>query len=158
MHRIDDTYGVLRVSSRFATSPEELWDALTNPARLARWIGTVDGNLVVGGTIHSAFTSGWEGDSIIEQCQAPELLVMSSTDVDGAVARLTARIAADGDGSILTIEDSGLTLAELHFHTAGWAIHPEDLIGLLERDELARTVGSSFARGGPSRFSSACPR
>jgi uncharacterized protein YndB with AHSA1/START domain len=135
MHRVDDTHGSLRVSSRFSTTPDDLWDAITNPVRLARWIARVEGELRVGGKIHATYTSGWEGDSIIEQCQAPETLVISTTEDDGSVARLTAQIAGDGDGAILTIEDSGLTLPELHFHTAGWGIHLEDLIGLLERDE-----------------------
>ena len=36
---------------------DDLWEACTDPERLARWIAKVSGDLQVGGSIHAVFTS-----------------------------------------------------------------------------------------------------
>ena len=38
MHRLDDTHGSVRVEDVYDTDIEDLWEACTDPARLARWI------------------------------------------------------------------------------------------------------------------------
>ncbi|MCB1300874.1 MAG: SRPBCC domain-containing protein, partial [Tetrasphaera sp.] len=51
---------------------DDLWSALTEPDRLARWIGTVDGELRLGGEFRAAFfTSGWEGVGRVRECDPP---------------------------------------------------------------------------------------
>lgn len=37
--------GVVRIEDRFNTDVDDLWSALTDPARLARWHGQVEGDL-----------------------------------------------------------------------------------------------------------------
>jgi hypothetical protein len=37
--------GVVRMEDRFGTDTGDLWSALTDPRRLARWIGDVEGDL-----------------------------------------------------------------------------------------------------------------
>ncbi|MEZ3159470.1 SRPBCC domain-containing protein [Microbacterium sp. BWT-B31] len=135
MHRQSDGRGRLRASSRFPTSVQDLWSAVSEPARLARWLCVVEGEPAEGATLRTRYTSGWEGECLVERCAPPHELVISSTEDDGTVSRLTARIEADGDGAILTIEDTGLTLADLPFHTAGWRVHLEDLHALLAHDQ-----------------------
>jgi uncharacterized protein YndB with AHSA1/START domain len=134
MQRAEDGGGVLRVSSRFDTTVDDLWSAVTQPARLARWLCEVEGDATEGSTVRARYTSGWEGECVIERCDAPHELVISSTELDGTVSRLTARIEPDGDGAVLTVQDTGLTLPDLPFHTAGWRVHLEDLHALLEQD------------------------
>ncbi|HEY7429854.1 MAG TPA: SRPBCC domain-containing protein, partial [Streptosporangiaceae bacterium] len=41
--------GVVRMEDRFDTGIDDLWSALTDPARLARWHGEVAGDLRPGG-------------------------------------------------------------------------------------------------------------
>jgi uncharacterized protein YndB with AHSA1/START domain len=41
--------GVVRIEDRYATGIDDLWSALTEPGRLARWYGEVDGDLRPGG-------------------------------------------------------------------------------------------------------------
>ncbi|MBN9606788.1 MAG: SRPBCC domain-containing protein [Actinomycetales bacterium] len=133
MHPLDETTGAVRVHSRFATTPEDLWEAITDPARLARWICVVEGDLRLGGTVHQRYVSGWEGDSVIEACDPPRELVIAGTDEEYQLTtRLTARITPDGDGAILWVEDAGLPLDQLPFHTGGWQVHLEDLVQYLE--------------------------
>ncbi len=43
--RSADGNGVVRIEDRYDTDIEDLWSALTDPGRLARWHGQVDGDL-----------------------------------------------------------------------------------------------------------------
>jgi hypothetical protein len=59
--RVVDGKAVVRMEHRFSTDIDDLWPALTDPQRLARWIAIVDGDLRLGGEFWARFTSGWEG-------------------------------------------------------------------------------------------------
>ena len=73
---IGDGKGAVRMEDVYDTSAEDLWSALTDPDRLARWIAAVAGDLRVGGTFHARFTSGWEGPGRVEICRQPERLLV----------------------------------------------------------------------------------
>src|SRR5215469_13057395 len=47
--RSADGMGVVRMEDRFDTKIDDLWSALTDPLRLARWYGQVEGDLRPGG-------------------------------------------------------------------------------------------------------------
>ena len=47
--RSADGAGVVRIEDRYDTDIDDLWSALTDPARLARWYGEVEGDLRPGG-------------------------------------------------------------------------------------------------------------
>ena len=53
--RSADGKGVVRMEDRFDTDIDDLWSALTDPRRLARWIGDVEGDLRLGGEFHFHF-------------------------------------------------------------------------------------------------------
>ena len=76
VRRVGDT-GTVHVEDVYDTDIEDLWGAVTDPDRLARWIARVDGDLRVGGTIHAEFTSTAEGPGRIEVCDAPHRLLVT---------------------------------------------------------------------------------
>ena len=43
----------------YDTGIDDLWSALTDAQRLARWIAEVEGDLRLGGAFRATFTSGW---------------------------------------------------------------------------------------------------
>ena len=43
--RIADGQGAVRMEDRFDTDIDDLWSALTDPGRLARWLGEFEGDL-----------------------------------------------------------------------------------------------------------------
>ena len=47
--RSADGAGVVRIEDRFNTDIDDLWSALTDPDRLARWYGQIEGDLRGGG-------------------------------------------------------------------------------------------------------------
>ena len=61
--RAVDGKAVVRMEDHFDTDADDLWSALTDPQRLARWIAHVDGDLRPGGAFQARFTSGWDGST-----------------------------------------------------------------------------------------------
>ena len=57
------------LSRTYATSIDDLWDAVTNPERLPRWFAPVEGDLKPGGRYQVVGNAG----GTIPACQAPRL-------------------------------------------------------------------------------------
>jgi uncharacterized protein YndB with AHSA1/START domain len=125
--RAVDGKAVVRMQDRFSTDIMDLWSALTDPERLARWIATVDGDLRLGGEFRARFTSGWEGPGRIDVCEPPlRLLVTMSPGQDDQTV-VEAEIIPEADQTLLVVEERGLPLDEAAAHGAGWQAHIEDL-------------------------------
>ena len=113
---------------RFDTDIDDLWSALTDPRRLARWIAEVEGDLRLGGEFRARFTSGWEGTGRVEACEPPRRLLVLTRDADEPDEEvLEATLTSDGDQTILVIEARGLPIEYLAAYGAGWQVHVEDL-------------------------------
>jgi uncharacterized protein YndB with AHSA1/START domain len=126
--RVADGKGIVRIEDRFDTDIADLWSALTDPQRLARWLGEVEGDLRPGGEFRAHFfASGWEGTGRVEVCEPPHRLLVLTKDADepddGAIE---ATLTADGEQTILVIEEPvpADLLAE---YGAGIQVHVEDL-------------------------------
>src|SRR4051794_38461456 len=134
--RAADGNGIVRLEDRFDTDMQALWSALTDPRRLARWLGEVDGDLRQGGEFRARFfASGWEGTCRVEVCEPPRrllLLTRSEGEPDGA---FEATLTADGDHTILVFEDRGVPLDHVAAYGAGDQIHVEDLAAYLAGHE-----------------------
>ena len=128
-----DGKGVVRMEDRFGTGIDDLWSALTDPLRLARWIGEVEGDLRLGGDFRARwFSSGWEGTGRVDACDPPRRLLLTMRDADPQPGQpdetvIEATLAADGDQTILAVEERGLPLDLLAAYGAGVQIHVEDL-------------------------------
>jgi uncharacterized protein YndB with AHSA1/START domain len=102
--------------------------ALTDPGRLARWMGEVEGDLRLGGEFRFRFfASGSEGTGRVEACEPPRrlLLTMAPGQPDEDVIEVT--LAADGEQAILVWEERGMPLDLLAAYGAGVQVHVEDL-------------------------------
>ncbi|WP_213813739.1 SRPBCC domain-containing protein [Glaciihabitans sp. dw_435] len=119
--------GVVQMRDRFTTSIDDLWSAMTEPDRVARWIGEVDGDLSVGGTFTARLTSHWEGPARVDVCDAPHRLVITMRPGQDDETVFEARLSESDGGTDLVIEESGLPLSEIFAHGAGWQAHVEDL-------------------------------
>ena len=127
--RSADGRGIVRMEDRFDTDPADLWVALTDPRRLARWYGEIDGDLRVGGVCSVRLdSSGWEGTYRIEACEPPERLLVTTLETgeadDGSIE---VTLTADGDGTLLVWEERGMPVDMLAEFGAGIQVHVEDL-------------------------------
>jgi uncharacterized protein YndB with AHSA1/START domain len=125
--RAVDGKAVVRMEDVFDTDIDDLWSALTDPQRLARWIARVEGDIRLGGQFRASFTSGWEGPGRVDVCDPPRrLVVIMSQDQDDETV-IAAELVPDGDRTRLVVEERGLPLDEAADHGAGWQAHVEDL-------------------------------
>src|SRR5580693_6999937 len=109
--RSADGKGVVRMEDRFNTDIDDLWSALTDPSRLVRWLGEVEGDLRLGGEFRARFFDGWEGTGRVEACEPPRRLLVLTTQPgqqDEHVIEVT--LAADGDHTVLVWEERGMPL------------------------------------------------
>ena len=127
--RSADGTGVVRVEDRFGTGIGDLWSALTDPLRLARWMGEVEGDLRLGGEFRARFfASGWEGTGRVETCEPPRRLLLMTRQPDQPDEHvIEVTLAADGDQTILAWEERGMPLDHLAAYGAGIQVHVEDL-------------------------------
>ncbi len=127
--RSADGQGVVRMEDRFDTDIDDVWSALTDPARLARWLGKVEGDLRLGGEFRAHFfSSGWEGTGRVEVCEPPRRLQVLTNAPDQPNAHAIAvTLAADGDRTVLVLEERGMPLEYLAAYGAGIQVHVEDL-------------------------------
>jgi uncharacterized protein YndB with AHSA1/START domain len=127
--RTADGKGVVRMEDRFKTNMDDLWSALTDPSRLARWLGEFEGDLRLGGKFRARFfASEWEGTGSVDVCEPPRHLVVR-TEHDGQTEEhvIEATLTADGERTILVLEERGLPVNLLAAYGAGIQVHIEDL-------------------------------
>jgi uncharacterized protein YndB with AHSA1/START domain len=124
-----DGKGVVRMEDRFDTAIDDVWSALTDPSRLARWYGEVEGDLRLGGEYRAGlFSSGWEGTGRVVVCEPPQRLLVRIKDADEPDEHvIEAMLTADGDQTIVVWEERGMPLDVLSAYGAGVQIHVEDL-------------------------------
>jgi uncharacterized protein YndB with AHSA1/START domain len=146
--RSADGKGIVRIEDRFDTGIDDLWSALTDPRRLARWIGEVEGDLRPGGEYSFRFfASGSEGSGRVEACEPPSRLWVTMALSQPHENVIEATLAADGDQTILVWEQRGVPVDQLAGYGAGTQIHVEDLAAHLaggERCDAAARFGELF--------------
>jgi uncharacterized protein YndB with AHSA1/START domain len=127
--RSADGKGVVRMQDRFDTSIDDLWSAITDPLRLARWMGEVQGDLRLGGEFRARFfASGWEGTGRVEACEPPRRLLLLTTEPDQLGEHvIEVTLAADGDQTVLVWEERNMPVDLLAAYGAGIQVHVEDL-------------------------------
>lgn len=135
LHTVDGR-GLVRIKSRYKTDINDLWEALTDHQRLARWYGRVEGDLRVGGEF-TAFVHGshWEGRGRVNVCNPPQQLQVTTFEEGSPEKVVTAELVADGDHTVLNIEVRDIPLNQLSAHGAGWQLHVDDLSAYLAGQE-----------------------
>ena len=130
--RSADGTGIVRMEDRFDTDIDDVWSAFTDPLRLARWLGEVEGDLRLGGEFRARFFDGWDGTGSVEVCEPPRRLLLLTTQPGQAHEHfIEVTLAVDGDQTILVWEERGMPLDHLAPYGAGIQVHVEDLAAYL---------------------------
>jgi uncharacterized protein YndB with AHSA1/START domain len=127
--------GVVGVEDRYDTDIDDLWAAITDPSRLARWFGEVEGDLRPGGAFR--LSVAWQGTGRVEACDPPRRLRVTTRESDESFrsgngvppfdATIEANLTTQGDETVLVVEVRGMPLDKIAFYGAGWQIHAENL-------------------------------
>jgi uncharacterized protein YndB with AHSA1/START domain len=153
--RSADGAGVVCIEDRYETDIADLWEALTDPERLRRWYGVVEGDLRPGGEFRTYIAADdIEGTGRVEACEPPRRLLLTTRETDESYQRgqgvppydqaIEATLTPDGDQTILVIEVRGMPLDKIAFYGAGWQIHAENLAEYI----TGRERGDTEARWG----------
>jgi uncharacterized protein YndB with AHSA1/START domain len=127
--RAAEDAGIVRVEDRFPAGIVDMWSALTDPGRLAVWLGEVEGDLRPGGEFRARFfASGWEGTGRVEACEPPRrLLVLTRQENKPDEQAIEVTLTAAGDETIVAWEERGMPVDLLAAYGAGIQVHVEDL-------------------------------
>src|ERR1700760_4305441 len=81
--RAADGRGVVRIEDRYDTGVDDLWSALTDPDRVARWFGRVEGDLRPGGEFRlHVDAAGMDSIGRVETCEPPRRLRVTTRETD----------------------------------------------------------------------------
>jgi len=134
--------GVVHLEDRFDNDIDDVWSALTDPGRLGRWYGDLDGDLRRGGEYRAhLFASGWEGTGRVEACEPPRRLLLL-TEGPGPADRgvIEVTLEAEGAATFLVWEERGMPLDLIAAYGAGVQVHVEDLADHLAGRERGDAV------------------
>jgi len=134
--------GVVRIEDRYDAGIDDLWSALTEPDRLARWYGRVDGDLRPGGQFRLHVESAdIDATGRVEECEPPRRLLITNRETEESHLRgqgvppydeaIEVTLTPGGDQTILVIEVRGMPLAAIAFYGVGWQLHAETLAAYL---------------------------
>jgi uncharacterized protein YndB with AHSA1/START domain len=88
----------VRLRRTFSAGIDDVWDAVTNPERIARWFLPVSGDLRVGGRFQLEGNAGGE----ILACDPPHRFLITWAPMDTGnpadVSEVEVRLTPDGDG------------------------------------------------------------
>ncbi|MFY9929476.1 MAG: SRPBCC domain-containing protein [Streptosporangiaceae bacterium] len=130
--RTADGKGVVRMEDRLDAAIDDVWSAFTDPLRLDRWVGEVAGDLRRAGEFHFHFyASGSEGTGRVEACEPSRRLLLTMAIGQPEEDVIEVMLAADGDQTILVVEERGMPLGQVAAYGAGVQIHVEDLAAYL---------------------------
>ena len=139
-----DGEGIVRMEDRFAVGVDELWSAVTDPRRLAAWWGRVEGDLRAGGAFRAHIADAGDFTGRVDVCELPHRLRVTMRDADPKPGQpeemvTDVQLTADGDHTVLTVEERGMPVDLLAAYGAGIQIHVEHLADHLAGRDLRDT-------------------
>jgi uncharacterized protein YndB with AHSA1/START domain len=131
LHSVDGE-GVVRMEDRLDAGIDDVWAALTDPDRLVRWYGEVEGELSQGGEFRVRIALAGPRTGRVEACDPPQHLLLTMCDPDpqpGQPAQtvIEARLTREGARTRLVWEERGMPVDLLPAYGAGIQIHVEHL-------------------------------
>lgn len=120
--RDDRPVKVVVATRTYATSVEDLWEALTDQERIKRWFAPVSGELKLGGRYQ---VEGNAGGTIL-RCEPPRIFDIS-WEFAGSVSWVTVALDPDGGGARLTLEHA---MPVEHLDSDHWKTYGPGAVGV----------------------------
>ena len=128
--RLDGDRRAVRLERTYATDPKDLWSALTEPDRLARWFARVEGDLSLNGAFVIYFDADDPDERTLGQvlrCDPPSQLEVSWFFQEEGQSRLSVALIPDGDATRLVLDHARLPADAAAGYSAGWHTYLEQL-------------------------------
>lgn len=122
----------IRLRRRLRADTDDVWSALTTPARLERWLAPVTGEVRLGGRFRLAFREGGSAQGVVDVCEPPSRLGLTWRMPGDPEGRVEVTVTADpAAASVLRIEHAGVGERNLVGYLAGWQTYLEQIDLLL---------------------------
>lgn len=119
----------------YATSASDLWAAVTTAERLAGWLGTVTGDLTIGGRYRLHMSPDPDGDDQsageVLVCEPPRRLVVTWEFPGEGRTEVEVIVAEVDGGAVLVLDHRGLSRSQARGYGAGWHTYLDDLATVL---------------------------
>jgi len=131
----------LRYERRYPRRIETVWAALTEPARLADWIGQALVEPHVGGRYELFTDRKRPMTGRIVTWQPPTLLEFTWDTGDGPASLVRCELSPDGDGTKLVFHHTGVGFVWIALVLPGWHTHLEMMARLLDGQSTQEPEG-----------------
>jgi uncharacterized protein YndB with AHSA1/START domain len=134
LRTLPDQLRAVRFERTYAAAVDDVWSALTEPERVARWLDPITGERQVGGTVVVHFD---DGDATLEvtECAPPHRLAVRWRHAPDRVSEVTVTVEAAGAGSLLVLDHTLLAASSAPGYAAGWHWHLRALGAVLRGEE-----------------------
>jgi len=148
---LDSGLNTLVIRRSYRATPDELWDAITDPARLRRWFLPVSGDLREGGR----FSLEGNASGEIVRCDKPKEITLT-WEMGAGTSSVRVRLTPEGADTVLELEHSPVP-AEIvpNASMKQWGLGSGWEMGLFALDQhLAGTLPEGTAK---ERIANATP-
>lgn len=121
----DEPGFLLEFDELYETAPDDLWEAITTPERLARWMATYRGEFRLGGRWQAMTRDGdVYCDGEVTSCERPTGFTTTWTVVGETPSQLTVQLEPEGDRTRLRLRHEHVTRLD---YGPGWHTYLESL-------------------------------
>jgi len=110
------------IEREFPTDPADLWQAITDPERAGRWLGSL---ALEGDKVTIGFAGGSSRSGQVLECDSPHRLRVVLDPGSTEESFLVATLEATAAGTKLSMHQDGLPPIRAALFTAGWQHHAE---------------------------------
>jgi uncharacterized protein YndB with AHSA1/START domain len=114
---------------RYPATPAEVWSAITEPDRVARWLAPL--TMVAEDRYRLDFGDDHATTGEVLRCDAPHALVVTWDFPGEPTSRVDVEVRPDGDGALLVLDHTRLPLDQGAGYGAGWEAHLAGLEALV---------------------------
>jgi uncharacterized protein YndB with AHSA1/START domain len=129
--RPDGARRAVRFERRYDAPPAEVWSALTEPERLARWLAPAELEPHAGGVVAARFDETTVTGRVLAW-EPPSLLEYEWRFEGEPESVVRFELEPDGDGTLLVLDHRLLAPEQAVGYGAGWHAHLDALRDLLE--------------------------
>lgn len=130
MFRRDDEGLGLHLEKSYQTEAGDVWAALTEPGRLARWFAEVTGDLRLGGEFLIVFDPDDPSQRVtgsVLECRPAERLAVSWCIEGEPTSTVSVDLTAEGAVTRVVLEEHRVPLSRAAGYGAGWQAYLEQL-------------------------------
>jgi uncharacterized protein YndB with AHSA1/START domain len=133
----------VRFEWRFDVAQAEVWAAVTEPERVARWLAPISGVFEVAGEVRVDFGGGAAASVLIRECRPGRGLLLEWVFPDGLSTPLRLELRCDGDTTVLALDHSNFPASPAEY-AAAWQVNLDQLAAELAGRAPTGDYGSEF--------------